>query len=345
MCLLVKQPATTAFTADFIEDVYQKNSDGFGVMYAEDGKVHVYKCLPRTAQEMVDFYVKHAEGRDCIWHARMQTHGDIDIDNCHPYKVTDDIYLAHNGVLSCGNASDKTKSDTWHFIRNIMRPALTADPDLMLDPQWQAFIGNMIGTGNKFGLVRADGEMVVINEKSGVEFVGAWLSNTYAWSTYKFGFRSAYQSQSGYTDVYSRSGRYQGYQGSLYGQTWYENEAEDDTAYGYGYGRVGQSYPLATQTQEAKGSYITDGSEGKELTAHQVSPMIRAAYNQWQRRGIAGIKQWVKDAPHKAVAVLSFWYDEESTGIASLVEQDPEEAAAFIEDLFTTDSVTPSMLS
>lgn len=336
MCLLVNQPATTAFTDDFIEDVYLKNSDGFGVMYAEDGKVHVYKCLPRNAQDMIDFYRAHAEGRDCVWHARMQTHGDIDLDNCHPYRVTDDIWLAHNGILSTGNASDKTKSDTWHFIHNVLAPALKGDPDLMLDLGWQKFIGSMIGTGNKFGLVRADGKTVIINESAGVTFVGAWLSNTYAWSTTKFGFRSAYQAQSGYSDSYSVSGRHN--------QAWWAGRYDEDEDYGYGYGKVGSSYPAEEKIQEAKGSYVQGSSEDPAVTTAQVERWVKAAYNQWQRRGLAGIEQWVKDAPHKAANLLSFWYDDIDS-LAALVDDDPEEAAIWIEDLFTSDSVKPSLLA
>lgn len=337
MCLLVNQPASTAFTDEFIEDVYRKNSDGFGVMYAEHGKVHVYKCLPRDAKDMIDFYRAHAEGRDCVWHARMQTHGDIDLDNCHPYRVTDDIWLAHNGILSTGNASDKTKSDTWHFIRNVLSPALTANPDLMLDLDWQKFVGSMIGTGNKFGLVRADGKTVIINETSGVNFVGAWLSNTYAWSAAAFGFRSAYQTQSGYSDSFSVSGRNH--------QAWWAGRYDEDEDYGYGYGKVGSSYP-ATQakTQEAKGSYVQDSGQDYPVTSAQVGRWVKAAYNQWERRGLAGIEQWVKDAPHKAANLLAFWYDDVES-IASLVDDDPEEAAIWIEDLFRTDSVTPSLLA
>lgn len=342
MCLLVNQPATTAFTDEFIEDVYKKNSDGFGVMYAEDGKVHVYKCLPRNAQDMIDFYRAHAEGRDCVWHARMQTHGDIDLDNCHPYRVTDDIWLAHNGVLSTGNASDKTKSDTWHFIRNVLAPALAHNPDLMLDLDYQKFIASMIGTGNKFGLVRADGKTVIINEASGVNFVGAWLSNTYAWSATAFGFRSAYQAQSGYSDAYSASGWTKNHgQQDWWAKRW-EEEEED---YVYGYGKVGSSYPASqAKTQEAKGSYVKDSSEIPPVTSAQVGRWIKAAYNQWERRGLAGIEQWVKDAPHKAANLLAFWYDDVDS-LAALVDDDPEEAAIWIEDLFRSDSVTPSLLA
>ncbi len=326
MCLLVKQPASTVFTDDFLEDVYSKNSDGLGVMYAEDGKLRVYKALPANAKEFIDFYREYIENKDCVWHARMQTHGDIDFDNCHPYKVTDDIWLAHNGVLSTGNSADKSRSDTWHFIRNIIAPALTANPDLLVDADWHDFIGDMIGRSNKFGLVRADGEIVIINEKSGVEFVGAWLSNTYAWSTHKFGFRSSYQSQSGYTDMYGS-----GYSGSWYKGLQYEDEPEYEEPVG-GFGKVGKSY-------EAKGSY--EKEEKKALTASQIRPMIRACYNSFERRGLAGIEQWCYDAPHKAAAVLSYWYDDIDD--IEMLAEEPVEAAEWIYDLFRTDSIQPSL--
>ena len=341
MCLLVNQPASTVFTEDFIADVYAKNSDGFGVMYAEHGKIHVYKCLPTNAKDMYEFYQAHAEGRDCVWHARMQTHGDIDMDNCHPYKVTDDIWLAHNGILSTGNQSDKTKSDTWHFIKNIIRPALEANPDLMLDQDWQKMIGHIIGSGNKFGIVRADGEIAIINETSGVNFVGAWLSNTYAWSTTKFGFRSpyssAYSGQTGYSDMYSGYNR-KGY--------W---ENEDDTyAYGSYWQTKGAGSIVAkgeTVKEEEAQDQVAVAREVVDYSPQQIRPMIRAAFNCWMRNGLAGIESWCKQAPYKAAAVIGYWYDDlAEEDLTTMVEQDPEEAAVWIEELFHTDSIQPSML-
>ena len=327
MCLLVKQPSTTAFTDAFLEDVFLKNSDGLGVMYAEDGKLHVYKCLPVTAQDFIDFYRKHAEGRDCVWHARMQTHGDIDFDNCHPYKVTEDVWLAHNGVLSTGNDADKTRSDTWHFIKNVMTPALTANPELMMDPDWQDFIGDLIGRSNKFGLMNSKGEIAIINESSGVEFVGAWLSNTYAWSTYKFGFRQTYHTTttSPYGGVYGYSRN--GFEHSPY----YEDEDFE------GYGKVGKSYPVS-QVTEARGEIIPS-----QMTAEQIKPYVRACFNQYQRKGLTGIEQWVFDAPHKASALLAYWYDD-IEGVDDLVMDDPETAAEWLLDLFETDSISPSLI-
>lgn len=315
MCLLVNQPRTTSFDDEFLTGVYTRNQDGLGVMYAEDDKIHVFKCLPANAAEFIDFYRKHAEGKDCVWHARMQTHGDIDFENCHPYKVTDDIWMAHNGVLSTGNAQDQARSDTWHFIKNVLRPMLKADPDLLLDADWIAFMGSMIGSSNKFGFVRSDGVVCVVNQKSGVTHEGAWLSNTYAWGSTKLG---------GYTNMYTGYGR--GTWPSNWHGSW--NDADDE------------EYSLVTTSSPAQQVYKTTST----LTSNQVAPMVRAAYNQWMRRGVAGIEQWVFDAPHKASALLSYWY-EDVDGVEELVESDPISAAEWIEDLFTSDSIQPSMLN
>jgi len=332
MCLLVQQTTQSKFSDEFLADVFAKNQDGLGVMYADGDKLHVFKCLPANAAEFIDFYRKHADGKNCVWHARMQTHGDIDFDNCHPYRVTDDVWLAHNGILSTGNDADKAKSDTWHFIQNFIRPALIGNPELLTDVNWQKFVGEVIGRSNKFALVRNDGAVVVINAAAGVNYENAWLSNTYAWSYYKF------TGKGGYTDMYT------GYTGSrrMYAMGHWQDD-EDDYIYPAG----GIS---STARTEAKGSYLgNNGSKSASkyphriLTAAQVKPYVQAAYNQWTRRGVPGVEQWVFDAPHKAIALLSYWYDD-LDDVEDLVEESPDVAADWIADLFKTDSITPSLI-
>lgn len=339
MCLLIQQPASVNFTDAFLLDVYAKNQDGLGVMYAVEGKLHVYKCLPANGQDFVDFYRKHAANRDCIWHARMQTHGDIDMENCHPYRVTDDIWLAHNGVLSTGNDADQTKSDTWHFIKNVLRPALTSNPDLMQDKEWIAFMGSVIGGSNKFGLLRADGAACIINRKSGVEFEKSWLSNTYAWTPSRFGF------QSPQAKVLR----------SFYGNS---RRADEDWHWpNYSHSNWQQKSIDWRDQQAAKtrSDVVTLGLAEDEVedddflirpaTANQVKKYVKACHNQYARRGTAGIEQWVYDAPEKATKVLAHWYEDlDEVELYDLVRKDPDEAAQWIQDLFTSDSVTPSWL-
>lgn len=188
MCLLVSQTASTKFTDNFIKDVYRLNSDGLGVMYAEKSSLFINRVVPQTEKDFVDFFKDNIEGRDCAWHARMKTHGDIDLANCHPYQVLSSeegypLYLAHNGILATGNAKDKSKSDTWHFIQDYLRPMLLKNPTFFMTDAFADLIGEFIGSGNKFILMDAYGNQVVINEERGVEHEGAWLSNTYAWNT------------------------------------------------------------------------------------------------------------------------------------------------------------------
>jgi hypothetical protein len=118
----------------------------------------------------------------------MRTHGDIDLDNCHPYEVLNrlehgiDLWLMHNGILSTGNKADESKSDTWHYIEDYLKPLLSANPDFAFHPSFSEIVGDHIGSSNKFILMDNEGRQAVINHGSGVHWAGLWLSNTYAWS-------------------------------------------------------------------------------------------------------------------------------------------------------------------
>ena len=306
MCLLVQQPASTQFSDEFILDVYNKNKDGIGVMYADAGHVVVRKYLPKTGKQFLDFYRQYIDGRDCIWHARMQTHGDIDLDNCHPYKVTDKIWMAHNGILSSGNDNDPKKSDTWHFIHNVIEPVLAYDPDRLMRPEYQAFLGDLIGSTNKFGFMNAHGNAVIINRSAGVTYQGAWLSNTYAWSATKFGVGSRPKST------------YTSYNNSKYlGAGYYDWDS------GFTYDKEGLQDP--------------DGPD----TNVTIKPVVRAAYNSWLNNGL---QTWVYQAPEKAARLISYWYEESEEQVEELIWDEPETAVELIADLFDKDGLNPAQL-
>lgn len=188
MCLLINQPATAPSLPDhWLSDFYSYNSDGAGIMYVENGKLHVHKIVPKDAQDFIKLYREYAEGRDCAIHLRYKTHGDIDTENTHPYEVFGEdhpdgaLWMMHNGVLSTGNTADTTKSDTWHFIRDYLRPILNTNRALLHSPEFQDMLGGFIGN-NRFTFLEQDGRMVTINEHQGVFWGGRWMSNTYAWT-------------------------------------------------------------------------------------------------------------------------------------------------------------------
>jgi hypothetical protein len=192
MCLLLTQSKSSPILSDaWLSDFYSFNGDGVGVMFAHHGELIIKKIIPNTAQEFIDFYRENIAGRDCAFHLRMRTHGDIDLLNCHPYEILNkaqhgiDLWLMHNGVLSTGNKADTTKSDTWHYIQNYLKPMLSGNPDFAFHPSFKALIEDHIGVSNKFVIMDNEGRQTVINEGSGVYWGGLWLSNTYAWSASK----------------------------------------------------------------------------------------------------------------------------------------------------------------
>lgn len=222
MCLLVTQPAGTAFDAAFLAGVYKSNNDGIGIMYAEDGRVVVEKFLPSNIENFTWFYKTHIENKACAWHARMQTHGDVDLTNCHPYQVlsmeTDgyDLWLMHNGVLSTGNAADVTKSDTWHYIADYLRPMLAGNHTFFMTDAFEEIVGSHISSGNKFVLVDGEGNMVTVNSEQGVKYNGAWLSNTYAWESTGKPYESCRPAPLYAASGYGGYGGYGGYKGFGY---------------------------------------------------------------------------------------------------------------------------------
>jgi hypothetical protein len=189
MCLLVTQTKTSpVLSNDWLIDFHSSNADGVGVMYSNDGEIIIQKILPKTAQDFIEFYHANIKGKNCAFHLRMKTHGDIDLENCHPYEVLNraehgmDLWLMHNGILSTGNQADVTKSDTWHYISDFLRPMLIENPEFAFHPSFGDIVGAHIGSSNKFVLMDHQGRIATINQKSGVFWAGLWLSNTYAWS-------------------------------------------------------------------------------------------------------------------------------------------------------------------
>ena len=300
MCILIHHTPETSFSDEVLRDFYSHNPDGFGVMFGDGKKIHVTKSLG-SVEETIALYRDICEGRECIIHYRMKTHGNIDTANCHPYRITDDLWLAHNGILSASNPINPAMSDTWHMIEYILRPIAERDVGLLFTDDFQTYLGDLIGSGNKFALCHADGRIAVINREAGVEHFGAWLSNTYAWSTTKFGYKTKYTPYSGYNYEYYDSGYYSGTTGNT-----------------------------------TKKSSATTEEDNERLYLR----CERAAYNSWRSGGEYNVLKWVEQVPEKAKVLLSYWYDMEPHELDNFVDRKPEEAASWIAEIFESDSVS-----
>ncbi len=190
MCLVMTHNHDTILEKEWIHDFYDHNPDGIGVMFAEDGKLQIIKSLPKNEDEAWLFYESTIRGRDCVVHWRMATHGNIDLTQVHPYviagpDVMPKLAFMHNGVLHCGNATDKTKSDTWHYNESYLKPLLDPDSggsiDLAFRPAFTAMLGDAISDNNRFVFMDDQGRVEIVNMWTGVRWRDMWMSNTYAW--------------------------------------------------------------------------------------------------------------------------------------------------------------------
>lgn len=319
MCILIHHKSTTQFNDDHLLDFYSKNSDGFGAIINTGSGIQIVKTLGKL-EDIKKIYNEQILGHEAVIHFRMQTHGDIDMTNCHPYQVTEDIWMAHNGILSTGNAADTTKSDTWHYIENILKPMLNRDPELIHEPAFIKLVGDHIGGSNKFGFMDSQGRVAIVNRSAGVEHLDAWLSNTYAWTPWKFGYGTApVQYQTGWWDNESQASRWnRGYQGTL--------------TYGTGAGKTDPKKPVLSHQELSRKNHLG------QLSTDALGKILRSTYKAMEKNEYYGLVDWVTLNPMKAMHLLHEFYRGQITkdDIAIMVHSDPDEAANWIEDLWTT---------
>lgn len=166
-----------------LADIFNSNSDGIGYMYGSKKGLKVIKSLPHNIKQAADFIQRIPnDDRDFAIHFRMTTHGHTDLGNCHPYDVVPGyMAMMHNGILSTGNAADKAKSDTWHFIKDYIASPVKDFPELAYNESYLKMLAEMIGN-NRFVFMNGEGRMSHVNYDQGIEYDGLWFSNTYAWT-------------------------------------------------------------------------------------------------------------------------------------------------------------------
>lgn len=190
MCLIIECNQHIPLTKTLITEFYRRNDDGFGIMWVENEELKVEKFAAGSLDLLWDKY-QAAKQFDPLIHLRQKTHGLVDHTNTHPYPVGNTgIYLMHNGILSGGNSSDTSKSDTWHFIDKVIEPILSwaNDPsDAIRSHKFRVLIERIIGSsnriamGDKHGYVLFNKEAWTTISEPTTNAVGLRVSNSYAW--------------------------------------------------------------------------------------------------------------------------------------------------------------------
>ena len=200
MCLAIYKPAETRPDWIAYANGYRSNPHSWGFAAVHDGHLVVMHGLG----SFDEFRLAFEPYADCqaIIHYRWATHGKTDLDNCHPFMVSGNLAMIHNGIVSIERNVNNDRSDTWHFNELVLKPMHARDPDFFLRGD-MIYTQEMAHAGSKFVFLRADGDHAIWNKDEGeVESDGHWYSNNTYESYSRLGyFSSKYKGSSVLRDM------------------------------------------------------------------------------------------------------------------------------------------------
>ena len=228
MCLIIKANSPKDLDLNLMECAYENNSDGFGVMFYNKGKVHTHKIVPKNFEDIHKVWKQYRDVNTQVGiHFRFTTAGNTCRDLSHPFQVLRkgengadrDLWVMHNGAKLPTPMIDKNKSDTHQFIKWVIRPQLLNNPNLLYNAEWTESLEDLIGSDKLLFLDGKTQEFTIINQGEGkdVKNVG-WVSNTYSISRgvgYDYDIDlgkkvATKKSWSGWLSDYDMYGNYQG---------------------------------------------------------------------------------------------------------------------------------------
>ena len=178
MCLLIHKPRQAELPALLLASAAEYNPHGFGFIgFAAAGELEIHRQAFTDLPRLTALYERFQDA-ECVIHLRYGTSGRVDDMNTHPLRITDDIYMAHNGTVNLDRHASE-RSDTWHLVHDYLEPILSKRPALLYDRFFHELMTSWCGPHNKFVFVdRRHQQTVIVNRETGFEIGGLWLSNT-----------------------------------------------------------------------------------------------------------------------------------------------------------------------
>ena len=174
MCLIIASPSGTLPDKSLLSNAISDNPHGWGLVVANNGKLGVAKGFKKADLDY-ELDALRENPVPYVIHYRWATHGEKNLDNCHPFKVRKDLYMAHNGVIQIHRENSKM-SDTWHFVQWLKNNNIK--PEELYSEYILKEIGDVIGRYNKLAFLDKDGVLSIVNESSGLwHKPDIWLSN------------------------------------------------------------------------------------------------------------------------------------------------------------------------
>ncbi|MBK8943676.1 MAG: hypothetical protein IPM32_00255 [Ignavibacteriae bacterium] len=175
MCIIILN-TKEHLTKELLNECWQTNSDGAGMMYAIDGKINIFKELKNfnTFYEYYSTLRKEFKKTKIALHFRIATSGNIDIYNIHPFNVNENLAFMHNGIINILLQKKSKISDTIAFNQKILKQL----PQNFLNNHALVELISRYVERSKLLFMNNHGKYWIINEHLGHwDKKGNWYSN------------------------------------------------------------------------------------------------------------------------------------------------------------------------
>jgi len=171
-----------------LQNCWNNNDDGAGMLYLSDGVLVAEKfgnpSPVNSSQNFDKFYKRYVDIKSTmhdtqgdvpiLLHFRIATHGLTD-EYLHPFFVSPDLGLIHNGVI--GGFGNKDKSDTAEFTELLSSMPGMTSCEILDIPFVEDAIYMYLGLSNKLVFLDSKGEFRIFNENQGQWIGENWFSN------------------------------------------------------------------------------------------------------------------------------------------------------------------------
>ena len=161
MCLIIHKPKGVQVHLDLLHSACEYNPHGYGLMaLTGPQKISIHRHPYTNFDELRRAYLQVAK-YECVIHLRLRTRGNITRMNTHPFRVTESIYMAHNGNLNI-HCRLPGRSDSWHVVNDYLTPLLHRAPKILHDKAFQQRLAAKIGANNRLVFMDAQRRKTII---------------------------------------------------------------------------------------------------------------------------------------------------------------------------------------
>lgn len=175
MCIAINSPKGTTPKKESLEESFISNPHGAGFAFVNDGKIIIKKGFMSFDKFFKAYTNANLQSQNKLIHFRIKTSGKINYENCHPFMVTDELAVIHNGVIP--NYGNNKISDTREFISMVLAPIIKENGlEVLTNQTFIKSMEDLIGS-SKLVFLDNKGKSYFINETLGHYNCDVWYSN------------------------------------------------------------------------------------------------------------------------------------------------------------------------